>query len=76
MSTNAGPEMLLSRSSDLGSNDVKPHRLLEGDFLDAVEAHEWKCVHTVNGIFFSLFSVVVVGGCVSHNISWTILLEE
>ncbi|RWR91083.1 protein ENHANCED DISEASE RESISTANCE 2 isoform X1 [Cinnamomum micranthum f. kanehirae] len=46
----AGPEMLLSQSSALGSNEGKPGRHLEGDFMDAVEAHEWKCVDTVNGI--------------------------
>ncbi|XXG58955.1 hypothetical protein AAC387_Pa04g1130 [Persea americana] len=46
----AGPEMLLSQSSDLGSNEGKPGRRLEGDFMDAIEAHEWKCVDTVNGI--------------------------
>ncbi|XXG58954.1 hypothetical protein AAC387_Pa04g1130 [Persea americana] len=45
-----GPEMLLSQSSDLGSNEGKPGRRLEGDFMDAIEAHEWKCVDTVNGI--------------------------
>eukprot|EP00268_Persea_americana_P012749 TRINITY_DN15457_c0_g1_i1.p1 TRINITY_DN15457_c0_g1~~TRINITY_DN15457_c0_g1_i1.p1 ORF type:complete len:741 (-),score=151.12 TRINITY_DN15457_c0_g1_i1:164-2386(-) len=46
----AGPEMLLSQSSDLGSIEGKPGRRLEGDFMDAIEAHEWKCVDTVNGI--------------------------
>lgn len=53
--------MLLRQSSDLGSNEGKPDRHLEGDFMDAIEAHEWKCVDTINGTTsFSLFLLLVV----------------
>ena len=53
--------MLLSQSSDLGSNEGKPGRRLEGDFMDAIEAHEWKCVDTVNGTTsFSLFLLLLL----------------
>lgn len=44
-----GPERLLRQSSDLGAS-VRPDRYTEGHSGDAVEAHEWKCVRTVNGI--------------------------
>ncbi|KAB1199008.1 Protein ENHANCED DISEASE RESISTANCE 2-like [Morella rubra] len=44
-----GPERLLRQSSDLGAS-VRPDRYTEGHSGDAVEAHEWKCVKTVNGI--------------------------
>ncbi|XP_042511324.1 protein ENHANCED DISEASE RESISTANCE 2-like [Macadamia integrifolia] len=43
-----GPETLLRQSSDLG--DFRAERYFEGDAGDAIEAHEWKCVRTVNGI--------------------------
>ncbi|KAK8523391.1 hypothetical protein V6N12_047911 [Hibiscus sabdariffa] len=44
-----GPEMLLQQSSKLcgiGTSDG----YFEGEFGDAIEAHEWKCVRTINGI--------------------------
>ncbi|XP_043701322.1 protein ENHANCED DISEASE RESISTANCE 2-like isoform X2 [Telopea speciosissima] len=43
-----GLETLLHQSSDLG--DFRSERYFEGDAGDAIEAHEWKCVRTVNGI--------------------------
>ncbi|KAK8654846.1 hypothetical protein V6N13_107443 [Hibiscus sabdariffa] len=46
---NEGPEMLLQQSSKLcgiGTSDG----YFEGEFGDAIEAHEWKCVRTINGI--------------------------
>ncbi|KAF5469623.1 hypothetical protein F2P56_013681 [Juglans regia] len=43
-----GPETLLRQSSDLGSS-VRPDRYSERDSGDVVEAHEWKCVRTING---------------------------
>ncbi|XP_058067520.1 protein ENHANCED DISEASE RESISTANCE 2-like isoform X2 [Magnolia sinica] len=44
-----GPEKLLRQSSDLGSN-ARSVEHLEGDVIDGNEAHEWKCILTVNGI--------------------------
>lgn len=38
-----GPETLIRQSSELGN-------AIEGDAGDAIEAHEWKCVRTVDGI--------------------------
>ncbi|KAK9268362.1 hypothetical protein L1049_000111 [Liquidambar formosana] len=43
-----GPETLLRQSSNLAV-DVRPDGYFEGSG-DAIEAHEWKCVHTINGI--------------------------
>ncbi|KAJ4958272.1 hypothetical protein NE237_025383 [Protea cynaroides] len=43
-----GPENLLHQSSDLG--DFRSERYFEGDAGDAIEAHEWKCIRTFNGI--------------------------
>ncbi|XP_058114159.1 protein ENHANCED DISEASE RESISTANCE 2-like isoform X2 [Magnolia sinica] len=40
-----GPETLLRKSSDLRSDGY-----FDGDVTDAIEAHEWKCIRTVNGI--------------------------
>jgi hypothetical protein len=45
-----GPETLLRQSSDLGAR-VRPDRYNEADSGDAIEAHEWKCVRTINGNF-------------------------
>ncbi|KAI3913666.1 hypothetical protein MKX01_035862 [Papaver californicum] len=45
-----GPEALLRQISDLGDEHVKSDGVFKGDVGDAVEAHQWKCVHTVNGI--------------------------
>lgn len=45
-----GPETLLRQSAELSS---RANRYFEGDSGDAIEAHEWKCVRTVNGIFLS-----------------------
>ncbi|OVA16368.1 START domain [Macleaya cordata] len=44
-----GPETLLRQASDLGGA-VRSDGYFEGDVGDAIEAHQWKCVHTVNGI--------------------------
>ncbi|XP_040952998.1 protein ENHANCED DISEASE RESISTANCE 2 isoform X2 [Gossypium hirsutum] len=44
-----GPEMLLRLTSNLGGSGTS-NRYFEGEFGDAIEAHEWKCVRTVNGI--------------------------
>ncbi|XP_077238035.1 ENHANCED DISEASE RESISTANCE protein (DUF1336) isoform X2 [Tasmannia lanceolata] len=43
-----GPETLLRQSSNLGSN-AQPDGYFEGDVTDATEAHQWKCIRTVNG---------------------------
>jgi len=44
-----GPESLLRQSSTL-VNDVRGDGFYEGgDNGDAIEAHEWKCVRTING---------------------------
>lgn len=45
-----GPETLLRQSSDLGGT-ARAEGYYEGDIGDAIEAHEWKCVRTLNGIF-------------------------
>ncbi|KAI3933655.1 hypothetical protein MKW92_053266 [Papaver armeniacum] len=45
-----GPEALLRQTSNLGDEHVKSDGFFKGDVGDAVEAHQWKCVHTVNGI--------------------------
>ncbi|KAF2317083.1 hypothetical protein GH714_011631 [Hevea brasiliensis] len=42
-----GPEMLLRQSSDLRPA-IKSDRYFEGEIGDAIEAHEWKCVRTIN----------------------------
>ncbi|KAG0466936.1 hypothetical protein HPP92_018516 [Vanilla planifolia] len=44
-----GPETLLRKSSDLGSH-VKLDAYPVGEIGDAKEAHDWRCVRTVNGI--------------------------
>ncbi|KDP38628.1 hypothetical protein JCGZ_03981 [Jatropha curcas] len=44
-----GPEMLLRQSSTLDAT-AKSDRFYEGEIGDAIEAHEWKCVRTVNGV--------------------------
>ncbi|OAY46949.1 protein ENHANCED DISEASE RESISTANCE 2-like isoform X3 [Manihot esculenta] len=46
-----GPEMLLRQSSDLQAA-MRSDRYFEGEIGDAVEAHEWKCVRTINGVRF------------------------
>ncbi|BFG20478.1 hypothetical protein CerSpe_067530 [Prunus speciosa] len=43
-----GPETLLRQSSSLGPNSTEGY--FQTDFGDAVEAYEWKCVRTVNGV--------------------------
>ncbi|XP_076888798.1 protein ENHANCED DISEASE RESISTANCE 2-like isoform X1 [Bidens hawaiensis] len=43
-----GPETLVRRSSNLGKHQ-RPNDF-EGDAADVVEAHEWRCVRTVNGV--------------------------
>ncbi|XP_039018536.1 protein ENHANCED DISEASE RESISTANCE 2-like isoform X2 [Hibiscus syriacus] len=44
-----GPEMLLRQTSSLGGYGTSDG-YFEGQFGDAIEAHEWKCVRTINGI--------------------------
>uniref|UniRef100_A0A7N0T197 START domain-containing protein n=1 Tax=Kalanchoe fedtschenkoi TaxID=63787 RepID=A0A7N0T197_KALFE len=44
-----GPETLLRQSSNLGAV-AKTDGVFGGDDGDAIEAHEWKCVRTINGI--------------------------
>ncbi|KAJ4709656.1 protein ENHANCED DISEASE RESISTANCE 2-like [Melia azedarach] len=44
-----GPETLLRQSSDLGGT-ARAEGYYEGDIGDAIEAHEWKCVRTLNGV--------------------------
>ncbi|XP_021275787.1 protein ENHANCED DISEASE RESISTANCE 2 [Herrania umbratica] len=44
-----GPEMLLRQTSNLGGNGTSDG-YFEGEFGDAIEAHEWKCVRTINGV--------------------------
>ncbi|KAL6541200.1 hypothetical protein OROMI_025083 [Orobanche minor] len=44
-----GPEMLLRKASDLGAgNSVEAY--FDADGGDVVEAHEWRCVRTINGV--------------------------
>lgn len=45
-----GPETLLRQSSYLGGT-VRGEGFFEGNNGDAIEAHEWKCVRTLNGTF-------------------------
>ncbi|GAV83954.1 START domain-containing protein/DUF1336 domain-containing protein [Cephalotus follicularis] len=44
-----GPETLLRQSSSLRGNG-RSDGYFEGDNGDAIEAHEWKCVRTINGV--------------------------
>ncbi|KAL8236952.1 hypothetical protein R6Q59_018033 [Mikania micrantha] len=44
-----GPELLVRRSSNLGKHQ-RPSDFIESDAADVVEAHEWRCVRTVNGV--------------------------
>ncbi|XP_021634839.1 protein ENHANCED DISEASE RESISTANCE 2 isoform X2 [Manihot esculenta] len=44
-----GPEMLLRKASNLNT-PIKSDSYYEGEIGDAVEAHEWKCVHMINGV--------------------------
>ncbi|OMO90969.1 hypothetical protein COLO4_18731 [Corchorus olitorius] len=44
-----GPEMLLRQTSNLAGNGASDG-YFEGEFGDALEAHEWKCVRTINGV--------------------------
>lgn len=48
MSTKHGPESLIRRSLSLGVNR-RAADFCEGDAADVVEAHDWKCIRTVNG---------------------------
>ncbi|KAI3701560.1 hypothetical protein L6452_26738 [Arctium lappa] len=48
MSAKHGPESLIRRSLSLGVNR-RAADFCEGDAADVVEAHEWKCIRTVNG---------------------------
>ncbi|XP_041998517.1 protein ENHANCED DISEASE RESISTANCE 2-like isoform X1 [Salvia splendens] len=43
-----GPEMLVRKASSLSGNNVETY--YDADGGDAVEAHEWRCVRTVNGV--------------------------
>lgn len=42
-----GPEMLVRKASSVGGNTVDT--FYDADSGDTVEAHEWRCVRTVNG---------------------------
>lgn len=42
-----GPEMLVRKASGIGGNSVDIY--YDADGGDTVEAHEWRCVRTVNG---------------------------
>ncbi|KAJ9548490.1 hypothetical protein OSB04_021033 [Centaurea solstitialis] len=44
-----GPETLVRRSSNLGRHH-RSSDFVEGDAADVIEAHEWRCVRTVNGV--------------------------
>lgn len=44
-----GPEMLLRQTSNLAGHGASDE-YFEGESGDAIEAHEWKCVRTVNGV--------------------------
>ncbi|PIN09380.1 hypothetical protein CDL12_18033 [Handroanthus impetiginosus] len=44
-----GPEMLLRKASSLG-RDGRLEAYFDTDGGDAVEAHEWRCVRTINGV--------------------------
>ncbi|KAK2993672.1 hypothetical protein RJ640_009487 [Escallonia rubra] len=46
-----GPEALLRRSSSLGANFAS-HGYFEAHAGDVIEAHEWKCARTINGVRF------------------------
>ncbi|KAE8713998.1 leucine-rich repeat receptor-like protein kinase TDR-like [Hibiscus syriacus] len=43
-----GPDMLSRQGSSLGNSGSFGD--FEGEFGDAIEAHEWKCVRTINGV--------------------------
>ncbi|XP_057767088.1 protein ENHANCED DISEASE RESISTANCE 2-like [Salvia miltiorrhiza] len=43
-----GPEMLVRKASGLSGSGVETY--YDADGGDAVEAHEWRCVRTVNGV--------------------------
>ncbi|XP_059635352.1 protein ENHANCED DISEASE RESISTANCE 2-like isoform X2 [Cornus florida] len=44
-----GPETLIRQSSGLSAN-VRTDGYFEGDSEDVIDAHEWKCVCTINGV--------------------------
>ncbi|KAK4431825.1 protein ENHANCED DISEASE RESISTANCE 2-like [Sesamum alatum] len=44
-----GPEVLLRKASSLGT-DGRLDAFFDADGGDVVEAHEWKCVRTINGV--------------------------
>lgn len=46
-----GPEKLLRQASSL-DNTTTSDMYSEADGGDVIEPHEWKCVRTINGIFF------------------------
>lgn len=50
----SGPEKLIRRSSGVGSNWIAAY--FDADVDDVIETHEWRCVHTVNGIFPSILT--------------------
>ncbi|RVW43685.1 hypothetical protein CK203_080455 [Vitis vinifera] len=56
-----GPESLLRQSSNLGVK-VRSDGYIEGDGGDAIEAHEWKCVRTIDVLFGFTFLVWCIGG--------------
>ena len=56
----AGPEMLLRKTSDLGST-MRSSSYLEVDEGDAIEAHDWRCVRTVSGMQFNYTVFTFIG---------------
>ncbi|KAJ1700293.1 hypothetical protein LUZ63_000072 [Rhynchospora breviuscula] len=44
-----GPEMLLRQASKIGNNNVLSANI-DDETGDALEAHDWRCVRTINGI--------------------------
>lgn len=50
-----GPEMLLRKASGLGA-DSGLDTYFDADGGDVVEAHEWRCVRTINGKLYSAIS--------------------
>lgn len=47
--------MLLRKSSEVGRN-MQRSTNYEGDVGDAIEAHEWRCIHTLHGNKYTLIA--------------------
>lgn len=52
-----GPEMLLRKASSIDGNSVNRYFDADGNG-DVVEAHEWKCVRTVNGMVYFQYGLL------------------